>query len=137
MASFEALWGARPGWGSGATRRGSARPHPRHPGREESLQRRKLCFFSRRRRHTRCSRDWSSDVCSSDLGGGSRYSRDSSSKFEKDRTPIHSRDSFRKNEYQSKNIVYQKKTRDYNSNESDEFYSTLRTKLFKILGGKK
>src|SRR2546429_2728219 len=23
--------------------------------------------FSRRRRHTRCSRDWSSDVCSSDL----------------------------------------------------------------------
>src|SRR5216684_8700952 len=31
-------------------------------------------FFSSRRRHTRCSRDWSSDVCSSDLGGehGSR-----------------------------------------------------------------
>ena len=30
-------------------------------------------FFSSRRRHTRCSRDWSSDVCSSDLGfnGGS------------------------------------------------------------------
>src|SRR3990172_2895162 len=27
-------------------------------------------------------------------GGGSRYGRDSSSKFEKDRTPIHSRDSF-------------------------------------------
>src|SRR2546422_7941791 len=26
-------------------------------------------FFQRRRRHTRCSRDWSSDVCSSDLGG--------------------------------------------------------------------
>src|SRR5216684_7548290 len=26
-----------------------------------------LFFFSRRRRHTRCSRDWSSDVCSSDL----------------------------------------------------------------------
>src|SRR2546422_4299700 len=29
-----------------------------------------LCFFfffSSRRRHTRCSRDWSSDVCSSDL----------------------------------------------------------------------
>src|SRR2546422_7918656 len=24
-------------------------------------------FFSSRRRHTRCSRDWSSDVCSSDL----------------------------------------------------------------------
>src|SRR5690606_39832623 len=30
-----------------------------------------LCFFffSSRRRHTRFSRDWSSDVCSSDLGG--------------------------------------------------------------------
>src|SRR2546429_6344927 len=26
-------------------------------------------FFSSRRRHTRCSRDWSSDVCSSDLCG--------------------------------------------------------------------
>src|SRR6266550_1460374 len=30
-----------------------------------------LCFFfSSRRRHTRCSRDWSSDVCSSDLRQG-------------------------------------------------------------------
>src|SRR2546429_1183046 len=27
-----------------------------------------LFFFTSRRRHTRCSRDWSSDVCSSDLG---------------------------------------------------------------------
>src|SRR5690606_25460296 len=27
-------------------------------------------FFSSRRRHTRFSRDWSSDVCSSDLTGG-------------------------------------------------------------------
>src|SRR5207245_7888778 len=26
-------------------------------------------FFSSRRRHTICYRDWSSDVCSSDLGG--------------------------------------------------------------------
>src|SRR2546429_290651 len=26
-----------------------------------------IVFFSSRRRHTRCSRDWSSDVCSSDL----------------------------------------------------------------------
>src|SRR6266498_1804928 len=26
-------------------------------------------FFSSRRRHTRCGRDWSSDVCSSDLKG--------------------------------------------------------------------
>src|SRR2546429_5673417 len=29
-----------------------------------------LFFFSSRRRHTRCSRDWSSDVCSSDLKAG-------------------------------------------------------------------
>src|ERR1041385_9457815 len=28
-------------------------------------------FFSSRRRHTRCSRDWSSDVCSSDLSSSS------------------------------------------------------------------
>src|SRR3989442_11635507 len=27
-------------------------------------------FFSSRRRHTRCGRDWSSDVCSSDLNLG-------------------------------------------------------------------
>src|SRR5690554_7071515 len=29
-----------------------------------------LFFFSSRRRHTRCGRDWSSDVCSSDLMSG-------------------------------------------------------------------
>src|SRR5437899_1819017 len=29
-------------------------------------------FFSRRRRHTRCLSDWSSDVCSSDLASSSR-----------------------------------------------------------------
>src|SRR5207245_3237216 len=28
-----------------------------------------MFFFSSRRRHTRCYRDWSSDVCSSDLEG--------------------------------------------------------------------
>src|SRR5690606_41088484 len=31
-----------------------------------------LFFFSSRRRHTRFSRDWSSDVCSSDLTPGNR-----------------------------------------------------------------
>src|SRR3712207_9347362 len=31
--------------------------------------RRRLFFFSSRRRHTRYWRDWSSDVCSSDLDG--------------------------------------------------------------------
>src|SRR5690606_40718181 len=30
-------------------------------------------FFSSRRRHTRFSRDWSSDVCSSDLGMTAHY----------------------------------------------------------------
>src|SRR5205085_6935552 len=30
-------------------------------------------FFSSRRRHTRFDCDWSSDVCSSDLGGGAAY----------------------------------------------------------------
>src|SRR5699024_11457566 len=29
-----------------------------------------IFFFSSRRRHTRSKRDWSSDVCSSDLGEG-------------------------------------------------------------------
>src|SRR2546429_3546377 len=32
-------------------------------------------FFSSRRRHTRCSRDWSSDVCSSDLHKGIHFGR--------------------------------------------------------------
>src|SRR3989442_10904049 len=35
-----------------------------------------MVFFSIRRRHTRCGRDWSSDVCSSDLtlyGDPERY----------------------------------------------------------------
>src|SRR3989442_1719220 len=34
-------------------------------------------FFSSRRRHTRCGRDWSSDVCSSDLGSFAIYARNS------------------------------------------------------------
>src|SRR2546429_1887710 len=41
-------------------------------------------FFSSRRRHTRCSRDWSSDVCSSDLVlafGVSRRSREIGIRF--------------------------------------------------------
>src|SRR2546422_5223021 len=32
-----------------------------------------IFFFSSRRRHTRCSRDWSSDVCSSDLFARKNY----------------------------------------------------------------
>src|SRR2546422_8016940 len=34
-----------------------------------------LFFFSSRRRHTRCSRDWSSDVCSSDLDDTGIYAQ--------------------------------------------------------------
>src|SRR6266704_5237902 len=33
-------------------------------------------FFSSRRRHTRSKRDWSSDVCSSDLAGGRKEGLD-------------------------------------------------------------
>src|SRR3712207_7454860 len=32
-----------------------------------------ICFFSSRRRHTRYWRDWSSDVCSSDLDAGNKF----------------------------------------------------------------
>src|SRR5207245_3080514 len=38
-----------------------------------SVLRAYLFFFSSRRRHTRCYRDWSSDVCSSDLLVNQRY----------------------------------------------------------------
>src|SRR5690606_37248738 len=34
-----------------------------------------LCFFPSRRRHTRFSRDWSSDVCSSDLKRAKNFAR--------------------------------------------------------------
>src|SRR6266498_5157042 len=35
-----------------------------------------MCFFfSSRRRHTRCGRDWSSDVCSSDLDDAQEVGR--------------------------------------------------------------
>src|SRR6266550_7469795 len=39
----------------------------RHLGVHDRVDERVFFFFSSRRRHTRCSRDWSSDVCSSDL----------------------------------------------------------------------
>src|SRR5699024_12048129 len=40
-------------------------------------------FFSSRRRHTRSKRDWSSDVCSSDLAGISRRWHDQFARYEK------------------------------------------------------
>src|SRR5699024_11629753 len=41
-------------------------------------------FFSSRRRHTRSKRDWSSDVCSSDLGGKQLQVKDYDSLAEPD-----------------------------------------------------
>src|SRR3989337_451154 len=38
-----------------------------HDGQKAEIAADHLFFFSSRRRHTRCYRDWSSDVCSSDL----------------------------------------------------------------------
>src|SRR5699024_11405640 len=40
---------------------------PLHPTRDNTSRDMILFFSSRRRRHTRSKRDWSSDVCSSDL----------------------------------------------------------------------
>src|SRR5690606_39610782 len=42
-----------------------------------------LFFFSSRRRHTRFSRDWSSDVCSSDLGSLQEAERFSYNEYER------------------------------------------------------
>src|SRR5439155_14685054 len=42
-------------------------------GETPSSRRASVFFFSSRRRHTRWPRDWSSDVCSSDLGCDARY----------------------------------------------------------------
>src|SRR3989440_9703227 len=47
----------------GVRRRGDCLPD----GRVEVLSILRFFFFSSRRRHTRSDRDWSSDVCSSDL----------------------------------------------------------------------
>src|SRR6266542_4886611 len=38
-------------------------------------------FFSSRRRHTRCYRDWSSDVCSSDLAPGEKLAKDQTFRY--------------------------------------------------------
>src|SRR5207245_6459753 len=50
-------------------------------------------FFSSRRRHTRCYRDWSSDVCSSDLGTSSPEL------FTYDLRSLHHRLQFRKSNF--------------------------------------
>src|SRR6267378_6916558 len=44
-----------------------ATPHVVRVEREDHVSRKNSFFFSSRRRHTRSLRDWSSDVCSSDL----------------------------------------------------------------------
>src|SRR5690625_5848625 len=53
-------------------------------------------FFSSRRRHTRWPRDWSSDVCSSDLGDttinlDAREANEISAEVPKQTTPSHQR----------------------------------------------
>ena len=59
-------------------------------------------------------------------------------KFQRDRSPIHSRESFgtAKNQ-QNRDESYQKNSKGYSPTNSNSFYSTLRTKLFTILGEKK
>jgi len=65
---------------------------------------------------------------------GSGYNQ-GQSRFQRDRTPIHSRDNFGTTRHQPNSVEsYQKNFRDNNSN---SFYSTLRTKLFAVLGEKK
>src|SRR5690554_7786939 len=53
-------------------------------------------FFSSRRRHTRCGRDWSSDVCSSDLsvphGPETHDRREPWSQSHRELLPRHPRD---------------------------------------------
>src|SRR5215475_10517147 len=66
LMAQRSLFGAEP---SLRTRSGAVRPSESKTG---------FFFFSSRRRHTRFSRDWSSDVCSSDLPpavGGTRSRR--------------------------------------------------------------
>src|SRR5699024_11377444 len=48
-------------------------------------KKRGACFFSSRRRHTRSKRDWSSDVCSSDLADNGQDQRDESVTYPKRR----------------------------------------------------
>src|SRR6266542_4736934 len=43
-------------------------------------------FFSSRRRHTRCYRDWSSDVCSSDLDEESALARAQALEYDLERS---------------------------------------------------
>src|SRR5687768_11825339 len=60
--------------GAGAERTIRRAPSPRNEADPDPSTRLRF-FFSSRRRHTRCSRDWSSDVCSSDLGGPMKTAR--------------------------------------------------------------
>src|SRR5207245_7672243 len=59
-------------------------------------------FFSSRRRHTRCYRDWSSDVCSSDLpelSRGGAHSEDHPARLHGDRSgPRHPGPDLRRSE---------------------------------------
>jgi len=59
-------------------------------------------------------------------------------RFQRDRTPIHSRSNFGTTKYPpNRNESYRKNFREYNPNNSNSFYSTMRKKLFAVLGEKK
>src|SRR5438128_12529982 len=57
-------------------------------------------FFSSRRRHTRCYRDWSSDVCSSDLHEGLLHGAGNgvAAAFPRPREPLPARSAVRSEE---------------------------------------
>src|SRR5471030_3082793 len=60
-----------------------------------------FCFFSSRRRHTRCLSDWSSDVCSSDLVETSFTSQAASIEIDQLRAPSNRRSEEHTSELQS------------------------------------
>src|SRR3989449_11670791 len=65
-------------------------------------------FFSSRRRHTRCSRDWCSDVCSSDLGFS--FSRKHLSVVEHSRMPDRGHDQHQRHANDAHGTTHVKQT---------------------------
>src|SRR5690606_1692273 len=74
-----------------------------------------IFFFSSRRRHTRFSRDWSSDVCSSDLTKGSYYGADVAGPVFKRLAQKIYTDNPSLNQVEDVNQPLEKVTRDYES----------------------
>src|SRR2546422_11176946 len=63
-----------------------------------------MFFFSSRRRHTRCSRDWSSDVCSSDLQVKNMELRQTPQKDRAEEHQIDDRRNERKQKLENENV---------------------------------